>query len=214
MPMTRRTLLRTMPLAATLAALPKPRHSLGSQATPGATPVAGQPDPRALLEALLTTPVTTTLFPADTPPLTVTEWIDESDSDLDGAIGGVLLQTGEDANGNFQGPGVYIVHPGPDAARTAFDAHLPASRDDGKQSILGYVGAITRDPGDSGPTGTDVRFPASSLIAMVVGPVIVSAIGEGGGRDANDLRALANLAGMLDHLRSVQASDQATPVSR
>jgi len=214
MPITRRSILQTTPLAAVaLAGLLNPRHSLAYQATPEATPVTGQPDPEALLEALITSPVSTTLFPSDTPAITVMKWIDESDSDLDGAIGGVLLQTSEDANGNFMGPGVYIVHPGPDAARAAFGAQLADNWDDEKLSILGYAGAISRDPGDSGPTDADFTAHASSLIAIVVGSVIVSAIGEGGEREANDFRALANLAGMLDHLRSVQTANEATPVS-
>jgi len=214
MPITRRAILQTTPLAAVaLAGLLEPRHSLAYQATPEATPVTDQPDPEAWLEALITSPVSTKLFPSDTLAITVTEWIDESDSDLDGAIGGVLLQTSEDANGNFMGPGVYIVHPGPDAARAAFGAQLADNRDDEKLSLLGYAGAISRDPGDSGPTDADSRNRASSLIAIVVGSVIVSAIGEGGECEANDFRALANLAGMLDHLRSVQTANEATPVS-
>ncbi len=214
MPITRRSILHTTPLAAVaLAGLLDPRHSLAHQATPEATPVSGQLDPQALLEALMTPPVSTTLFPSDTPAITVTEWIDESDSDLDGAIGGVLLQASEDANGNFIGPGVYIVHPGPDAARAAFGAQLADSREDETLSILGYAGAISRDPGDSGPTDAGITAHASSLIAIVVGSVIVSAIGEGGEREANDVRALANLAGMLDHLRMVQAPNEAAPVA-
>ncbi len=211
MPMSRRSILRAAPLSATaLAALVNQRTGLASQTTPEATPVAGQPDPLKLLEALITSPVTTTLFPSDTPAVTVTEWVDSSDSDLDGAAGGVILQTGEDDNGNFLGPGVYIVRPSPDAARTAFDAQLADNRDSGAQSILGYTGVIAHDPGDPGQTDADFAARASSLIAIVVGPVIVSAIGEGGEGDANDVRALAHLAGMLDHLRTVQASDEAT----
>ncbi len=85
--------------------------------------------------------------------------------------------------------------------------------DDETQSILGYSGVISRDPGDPGPTDADVTAHASSLIAIVVGPVIVSAIGEGGERDANDVRALANLAGMLDHLRLVHAPNDGAPIA-
>ncbi|MBA2470401.1 MAG: hypothetical protein H0V37_13435 [Chloroflexia bacterium] len=209
MSMTRRTILRSTPVAAALAALLHPGRGRASQATP----VAGQPDARALLDALLDAPLTTTLFPSDTPAITVVEWVDEGDSDLVGAVGGVLLQTGEDNNGNFIGPGVYIVHPNPEAARSAFDAQLADNHEDETLSILDYPGAISRDPGDPGPPSADSAEPSSSRIAIVVGPVIVSALSEGGGRAANDLRALANLAGMLDHLRLVQGATEATPVA-
>lgn len=213
MSMTRRTILRSTPVAAALAALLHPGRARASQATPGATPVAGQPDARALLDALLDAPLTTTLFPSDTPAITVVEWVDEGDSDLVGAVGGVLLQTGEDDNGNVIGPGVYIVHPGAEAARAAFDAQVADNTEDSPLSILDYPGVISRNPGDPGPSSADFPELASSLIAVVVGPVIVGAIGEGGEHGANDLRALANLAGMLDHLRLVQSAIEATPVA-
>ncbi len=209
MPISRRSILRTASIAApALSALRAGRESLAQGATSVATPASGQMSSRALLDALLATPVTTRLFPSDTPEMNVVEWIDESDTDLDGATGGVILQTGEDDNGNVMGPGVYIVHESPEMARAVFDIQLANDPGIATESILGFPGVITRIPGQVNPPGADVtseEFPGSSLITIFAGPVIVSAIGDGGEPDANDVRALANLAGMLDHLRLVQA---------
>lgn len=215
MPLNRRSLMRVAPLTALTMVHQDRGHSPG-QPTPDATPVTGQPDPATLLAKLLATQVTSPLFPSDTPGITVVEWIDESDSDLDLAIGGAILQTGEDDNGNFMGPGVYIVHERAETARSVFDAQLADDDSVFTESSLGYSGVVSRIPGAATPPGADVApndSPSSSLIAIIAGLVIVSAIGEGGDQPANDFRALANLAGMLDHLRAVQVIDMGTPVT-
>lgn len=208
--------LATRPTRAARSTFGQDRGRLPGRATPEATSVTVQSDPAALLDALLAAPVTTPLFPSDTAEITVVEWIDDSDSDLDQAVGGAILQTGEDDNGNFMGPGVYIVHESPDAARAVFDAQLADNDSVFTESILGYSGVVSRSPGEAKPPAADIApedSTGSSLIAIVAGMVIVSAIGEGGDQAANDVRALANLAGMLDHLRTVRASETATPVT-
>jgi hypothetical protein len=178
-----------------------------AQATPDATPAPEALPPEVIFDRLLESTITSPLFPSDTPGLTVIEWDDASDDDLDGVVGGLLVQSGSGDDDPLVG--VYIVHPAIAMARERIDIQ---TREPGgttqRQDLFGYQGvwqhelpnptAHIEEPGD--------RF---SLLGVAVGPVIVSAVGEGGDLASNNVRALANLSGMLDHLRSTTVRDEA-----
>lgn len=114
-------------------------------ATPAATPVVYDgPDfgptlaervarisPEELLGAIRSTPVTTPLFPADTPPIEPVVWDEFLDTDLVDTFGGVVFNTGYDENDNFLGVGVAIVHPDTESASRASDT---TARDQGVES--------------------------------------------------------------------------------
>lgn len=166
------------------------------EATPVGTPVAG--DSQALLDLLLEAFIETSLFPADTGMVRPRPWVDEGDTDLIGTVGGVLMQTGQDENGNFIGPGVYIVFPDETAAQTRFDEQR-AEADDGFEGIRAEVTEIDL----AGYPGFTVREPDNTYTEVVVGPVIV--VGPGDRRQPGDpsLRSLVNCAALLDHLLTV-----------
>lgn len=107
-----------------LAALAFAMVPTGAQeASPAASPVAetdlderiGAISPEKLLTALLETPVDEDLFPSQYPDVVTEPWEDESDTDLDGVVGGVLVTSGETLLG------VYIIHPSEEAATTRFE---------------------------------------------------------------------------------------------
>jgi hypothetical protein len=200
MTVSRRNLLLTASISGSMFAMPSlARAGLASQATPEGTPADESLTPEAIYESLLASTISSPLFPADTGELVVIGWNDTGDDDLQGVVGGLLVQAGEGEDAPLTG--VYIVHPSVDLARSRIESRLDGTGEfSGPFEMFGYSGAWQHDPGD--PTGHIVEEDSSySLVALVVGTVIVSAVGDGGPRDANSFRALANLAGMLDHLR-------------
>lgn len=165
--------------------------------------------PDILLEALLTTPVTTPLVPRDTPDVDPVPWEDESDTDLDGAVGGVLFQTGWDVNDNPEVMATAIVYPDADVARSMLaevsqvEAQqlygLPffaAAFDDYAVAVV-RAGNLLLAGGAEAPDDADVSDdrPASDATPA---PAFRS------GRV--HLRALANLAATLDHVEDVLAT--------
>ena len=124
--MHRRRLLRAAAITA-LVIPPLAPRALAARQSPPATPEAGGSiarlparvtgvDPTALLDALRTAPVTTPLLPADTPPVEPVVWDDDSDTDLQGTLGGVIFTTAEDEHGNPALIGTAIVHPDAESA--------------------------------------------------------------------------------------------------
>jgi hypothetical protein len=166
-------------------------------------------DPDTLLEALLATPVTTPLVPRDTPEVEPVPWEDESDSDLAGAVGGVLFQTGFDANDNPLVMATAIVVADGDAAAARF-------AEVGPDEILELYGLpfFAQDFGDyavavvrvgylllaGGAEGPQERALADSRAASATPAQPAGASGR------YHLRALGNLAATLDHLEDVLAT--------
>ncbi len=188
MPVTRRTLL-SAPLIS--AGLTMPLHAF-AQGTPVAT-TEGEPlPPEVIFERLLESEITSPLFPSDATGLTVEEWVDPGDTDLEGAVGGVMVRagTGDDA----QPIGAYVVHPTFDSAERRF-----ASNGSPETTLWSYE-LWWYSMEDMSTTEEDDSF---AVIATRSGLVIVSAFAQGAGTPGNELRTLANLAGMLDHLHGV-----------
>jgi|GEM_PF-3170148 len=206
MNLTRRTLIRTGRVAALGAMLARWQPEIAmAQATPAGRSASSE----ALYQTLLTSTISSPLFPSDTGPLEIVEWIDSGDSDLDGAVGGLLVQDtakeGDDAL-----LAVMIVHPDPETAR----ARLTSDSGESMQTveILGRPGVW-------------IQEGEYSLLGVAEGSMIVSAIGSIAGaepvnvdgRDGpalssngeTDFRAMANLVGTLDHIRMVLTEGEA-----
>lgn len=164
--------------------------------TPAATPVID--DPEAILDLLLETPVKTPLFPSDTGKARANPWVDEGDTDLIGTVGGVLMQTGQDFNRNFIGPGVYIVFPSAEAARARLDDFMAEAGDD-FEGVDTQVVSIEL----AGYPGMTVREPDSTYTIVVAGPVIASGLADSDQPGDPALRSLVNCLALLDHLQSV-----------
>lgn len=161
--------------------------------------------PEALLEALLTTPVTTPLLPVDTPPVEPVPWDDLSDVDLEGAVGGVLFQTGYDANDNPLAIANAMVHPDADAAALALGNVGPEGMDqwlgmpwfvqgfdDYAVSLvqIGYLLMVGgAEPLGDGPSSVDGATPERE--------------------PSLELRAISYMTAMLDHMEDVLASLEA-----
>ncbi len=176
-------------------------------ATPAATPVADKPsdaaltlpqqvaqiEPQTLLDALRSTPVTSPLFPADTPPIEPVVWDDTGDRDLENAVGGVVFNTGYDENDNFLGVGVAIVHPDAESASATMTATGPVEQ----QAFLGLPWFVQALQGNAVAVvqvdylllvgGADPSvFPADSDAMLV-------------------LRSITHMTALLDHLDGVLA---------
>jgi hypothetical protein len=186
------------------AGLMMPLHAF-AQGTPEATPEGEPLPPEVIFERLLASEITTPLFPSDMTNLTAEEWVDSDDTDLEGAVGGVLVQDGEGEDAPMIG--AYIVLPTSDLARERIRPEGEGANQP-PLSILWYEGMWVSDVRTAREAPNDDAF-SFSLLAVRAGTVLVSGVGEGAGSPANDLRAMANLAGMLDHLNSVTAGNAA-----
>jgi hypothetical protein len=166
--------------------------NLSSPSSPEAEPLP----PEVLFERLRDTPVTTPLFPSDLAGIVIVPWDDTGDDDLDGVIGGLLVHAGPGEDAPLIG--VYIIHPTFVMAeeRLSPDAFGDVTEFD----VLGRTGVWQRETGDE-------FSEASTLLGVVEGVTIVSALAEGDDAGANDLRALSILSGLLDHLRLVTSPD-------
>ena len=190
----RRSIVRAFIMAGATLPLLEPAQALTS-----ATPVADEDElsPEILNERLREVPVSSPLFPSDTGPLTVVDWSDTSDSDLVGTIGAMTIQD-SGKSGDEGTIGAFIVHPSAESAEARMREIAP------DQVMLFGSPAVAQHEG------------GYSLVAIVKGPVIISAIGmtvtpalDGTSEnDEPDARALGNLAGMLDHLRLASVKPQ------
>lgn len=178
-------------------------HSRNQQATPS-TPDAETPE--AIVLRLRETPITSPLFPRDAGDLAILDWVDDSDTDLANTVGAFLVQgpaAGDDGSPTL---GAYMVHPTAESALAQFTQQPTDGDDELPLTLFGYTGGW-----GNYPDGT-------SLVAVAQGFVIVSAMGMGPQRGPDepgatdfreaDARALANLAGMLDHLRMVVSTPE------
>jgi hypothetical protein len=189
----RRSIMQAFVVAGAAIPLLGPVRALAS-ATPEAD--EGGLSPELLNERLRAIPVSSPLFPSDTGALTIVDWADTGDDDLVGTIGAMTVQ--DSAKGEAGTIGAFIVHPSAESAQARMREIAP------DQVMLFGNPAVT------------VQEDGYSLVAVVKGPVILSAIGttltpplDGTGAfDETDARALGNLAGMLDHLRLAMIEPQ------
>lgn len=219
MALNRRILLQSIPAGIAAGALSlSARPALGQSrtSTPEATPAANPPgsledtlltiEPDRLLSRLMTSPVTTPLFPSDTGTVEAIEWVDNSDTDLFGSVGGVLMQTGTDENDNFVGPGVYIILRDVDDATERRESVETSETDpSGLKPITigGFPGATIVESNE----GADGSAELSAVTLLQIGYLLISALANGPADASTELRSVANAIGLLDHLRTVvQAS--------
>lgn len=189
----RRSILQAFIVAGATIPFLEPVGALAS-----ATPAVGEGgmSPEILNERLREIPVSSPLFPSDSGTLTIVDWADTSDDDLVGTVGAMTLQgSGKGEAGTI---GAFIVHPSAESAQARMREMAPD-----QVLLFGNPGVTEQEDG-------------YSLVAVVKGPVIISAIGmtlapppDGTGAfDETDARALGNLAGMLDHLRQASVLPQ------
>jgi hypothetical protein len=171
-------------------------------ATPEGTPELLSPE--EVFEVLLATPFQSPLLPADTGEVVVTEWVDDSDSDLDGAVGGILF--GGAAAGTESSIGAMIVHRD---EQTATDRITSVSADSGSQETVsdvkmaGFSGATIVLPSDD--TSQPVN-PGYAVTAVAAGFVIISGGAENLANEELETRSLAHTLALIDHLRRITAS--------
>ena len=202
--MNRRRFLESAAFAGTVSPFLVTGAFARQSASPDATPIlehdygfgptlaqrVEQVKPAALFDALQTTPVSTPLFPADTPPIEPVLWDDESDTDLAGTIGGVVFNTGYDENDNFLGVGVAIIHADRESAAAAMATTGPAPK-----SFLGMPWFVQA-----------VEDHAASVIQ--IGHVLLagSAAPPANPEESSGplaLRSITHMAALLDHLDTV-----------
>lgn len=163
------------------------------QATPAAESEGEPLPPAVILETLRASTITSPFIPTDTPSLSIEAWEDSGDTDLEGAIGGLLVQASPEDAGLI---GVYIVHPTIDQAEVRL---VPDENDADPIELLGFPVVWHQLPA-SVTVEDDEAF---AIIATQVGAVLISAIGQGGDPATNALRAMANLTGLVDHLLQI-----------
>ena len=215
MTLNRRNLLLSTPVGTALGALALPARSALAQSSPGtpvATPVATRAasfgsledallaiEPDKLLSRLVDSEVTTSLFPSDTGTIDVREWDDASDSDLENAVGGVLMQTGTDQDENFMGPGVYIIMPNRDDAGELLETARVDRTSVEPITIAGFPGFAIVDANNMG----EGEMASNVVTLLLVGYLLISALADGPAAESKKLRSMANAIGLLDHLRTV-----------
>lgn len=196
--MHRRQFLYTATLAAAA-----PMTIIPARAAEVATPASGDTSladrvaavaPEALLEALLTTPVTTPLIPADLAGVTASAWDDTNDSDLAGAVGGVSF---EESGGSGVLVANVIVQPDADTARTMM-GDVPG--DAIASEFLGMPWMTLVD-GDYAVSALQVGY-----VLMVGGseaPYDPDATPDAAASGKLQMRAIDNMVMLVDHLDDV-----------
>lgn len=188
-------------VGAVAAWLPGSGLAQGQSATPSAEPL----HPEAILQRIQETPITSQVFPKDSGDMAVLPWDDSGDTDLEGVLGAVLVRDDSLGEGDEAMVGAYIVHPTITSARERMQAQLGDGPSESGLDLFGNQG------------GYMLSEDGFALIALAVGPVIVSAFAQVPGERGPDApvefdamaleaRALGNMAGLLDHLRQVQQS--------
>lgn len=211
MALSRRILLHSLPAGIALGALSPPALPVLGQSR-GATPeaisqgsledalLAIRPD--SLLSRLMLRDVTTPLFPADTGKIEAREWVDK---DLFGSVGGVQMQTGTDENGNFIGPGVYIMLRNPADAtkrRESVKTSLSGQSNAKPITVGGFPGLTIIESNETTIAG--VEQPETSAISLLqVGYLLINGVAVGPADGSTEFHSVANALGLLDHLRTV-----------
>ena len=183
---------RTFALSATALTLLEHRQVFAQESTPEASPVVQSPD--EIFAALLAAPFSSPLLPADTGEIVVSEWIDEGDSDLVDAVGGILY--GVAGEGNESTVGAIIVY----RDQSLAESRVNLAAIDYEQSVK--VMNVTVG-GFSGMSIVDILNPDYSFAtsAVSVASSIVSGGAEGFPADELEGRSLAHLVALLDHYR-------------
>ena len=184
-----------------------------SDIRPG-TPEASTPEssfvalsPEDVFEILLAAPFSSPLLPADVGEIVVSEWIDGSDSDLDGAVGGLLF--GGSGEGEEASLGAMIVYRDEATAKgkvdpTAYESG--ASTSVNALSVGGTSGLAVVNIDDPGEVVSDDYSYATSAISS--GFEVISGGAEGIADEELALRSIANVVAMFDHYRRVVTSIQ------
>lgn len=207
--MHRRRFLESAALAGTVSPLIFTNAVARQAATPGATPIMDQgPDfgptladrvaqvrPEDLLQALRSTPVTSPLFPSDTPPIEPVAWDDESDTDLAGTLGGVVFNTGYDENDNFLGVGAAIIHPDAESAVRANETTALGQDIESGGTLLGGPIFFLQN--------VDYGLTLVQLGYLLIGGNTLTTDEATGDQPTMLLRSLAHTAALLDHLDGV-----------
>jgi len=217
MTLNRRLLLQSIPVGIASGALSLPARSVLGQSrerTSVATPTGSSAgsrslenallaiEPDRLLSKLMTSTVTTTLFPSDTGTVEVLEWVDNSDTDLFGSVGGVLMQTSTDQNNNFIGPGVYIILRNVDDAterRETMETSALNRSSTTSITIGGFPGVTTAEPNDV----ADQSMESSAVTLLQVAYLVIAGAANGPADGSTEFRSVSNAVGLLDHLRTV-----------
>jgi len=197
MPGTRRSLIQTVAMAGVMSSRLTPALAQ-SDATPEATP---EVDAEQIFQLLRASQITSPLFPSDSGALVLVDWVDDSDKDLIGTVGALLVQDTSKGDSEAGLLGAYIVHPTAASAEESIAQSAGDETTTESFTLFGDNASAQQDPS------------GYALIAIANGPVIVSAVGMpqsplGPDETAvdfreSDARAIGNLAGMLDHLRLV-----------
>lgn len=177
---------------------------LARSSAPKATPATPDAEtPEAIVQRFRETSIVSPLFPRDAGELTIVDWVDDGDTDLVGTVGAFLVQ----GTGMKEPIGAFMVHPTVESAQARFARQASDGGDDVPLTFFGYSGAWGH------------YSDGTSIVALVDGLVIVSALGKGPERGPDeplsddhreaDARSLANLAGMMDSLRLVMAATKA-----
>jgi hypothetical protein len=165
-----------------------------AQATPEASPVAIA-DPEEIFALLRDTPFSSSLLPEGYGDQEIAVWDDSSDTDLEGAIGGLLI--GPVGNPEEAFVAAIIVHADAETARARVMALEDSTDGEHVQSfaMLGIEGLSIVDRDEEWGYAT---------VAVAIGPVIV-----GGAADVSAfpddyvLRGTAHLIAALDHVQRV-----------
>lgn len=200
--MHRRQFLYTATLAAAAPMAIIPARA-AQEATPAGTGASladrvGAIAPEALLEALITTPVTTPLVPTDLAGITASVWDDTNDNDLAGAVGGVTF--GVPTSGSEVLAGNAIVQPDADTARASLQG-LPA-----EALTSEFLGLPWITLGYDDYAVSVVQANYLILGGGVEAPYDPEAIPDAATGRKLQMRAIDNMMMLVDHLDDVLAS--------
>lgn len=179
-----------------------------------ATPEASTPvtsfvalSPESVFEMLLAAPFSSPLVPAGAGEIVVSEWIDSSDTDLEGAVGGLLF--GGSMEGEEASLGAIIVLNDEVAAAARVDPNAYDTDASATVSALSVGGAegvsIVYEDG-SGEGDSEDNSYATSAIGS--GFVVISGGADGIPYDELELRSVSNVVALFDHYLRVVTSIQ------
>jgi hypothetical protein len=162
--------------------------------------------PEDMFGMLLAAPFSSPLLPADAGEIVVSEWIDDSDSDLDNAVGGLLF--GGSGEGEESSLGAMIVYHDEATAKDRVDPNsiqTDASTSVYALSIGGAEGMTVVNIDGVSESDDDFSY-AISVVSS--GFVVISGGAEGVAHDELELRSVAHVVALFDHYQRVVTSIQ------
>jgi hypothetical protein len=159
-----------------------------------------------IFEMLLAAPFSSPLVPADAGDIVISEWIDDSDSDLDEAVGGLFF--GGSAEGEEASLGAMIVYHDEATAKGRVDPEDYDPRSTmtvNAVSLGGATGLTVVEIDESDEFDDDFSYATTAVSA---GFTVISGGAEGLPHDELELRSVANVVAMLDHYQRVVTSIQ------